>query len=119
MNRTLRNTLLAVSLCMPAAPLWALDTDAMLGGGLGGAVGAAIGSEVGGRDGAIVGSAIGAAAGTAITTDRPYYQPPRRVVEREVYYVPQREVYYYPAKPFPPGRALGHYKHKRKYRYDD
>jgi hypothetical protein len=105
-------------LILAPTPLFAgnLDTDALLGGALGGAVGALFGSELGGRQGAILGSAIGGAAGTALTTrDR----HPR--VRREVIYVdrPVRpEVIYVPAR-HDNGLHRGHYKHKRKYYYDD
>lgn len=55
-------------LSLPLTQVFAVDTDAVVGGAIGGGLGAAVGSELGGREGAIAGSAIGAAVGTAIAT---------------------------------------------------
>jgi len=52
-----------------AVPVYAVDSDAVIGGAIGGGLGAAVGSEVGGKEGAITGSAIGAAIGTAVAAD--------------------------------------------------
>ena len=133
MRITLKTLCVLSLLSTPTA--WALDTNAILGGGVGGAVGAAVGSEVGGRDGAIIGSAIGAAAGTAIGTQGQSSQP----APRPVYTQPQPQPYYnddrysnynpppprystpsYPAPRYVPapkhdnGLHLGQYKQKGK-----
>jgi hypothetical protein len=66
--KRLQAVIFALSL-LPCTSLFAVDSDAVLGGAIGGGVGAAIGSKIGGREGAVVGSGVGAAVGTAIATD--------------------------------------------------
>ena len=100
-----------------------IDTGAVIGGGVGGAVGAAVGSAVGGRTGAVVGGGLGAAAGVAIATHEGDDEPEPRT--REVVYVdsPPEVIYVEPAsmRGHPrhrqhPGLALGHRKHKHKFK---
>jgi hypothetical protein len=86
-----KQILLLVALSAFAAPAFAVDGSAVLGGALGGGTGAAVGSALGGRDGAIIGGAIGGAAGAAIATSgsRQTQVVTREVViEKEVVYVP-------------------------------
>ena len=66
------NKILAACLALSLAPttvVFAVDTDAVIGGAVGGGVGAAVGSEIGGKTGAVVGGAVGAAIGTAVMTN--------------------------------------------------
>jgi len=112
MNKQLATSLLSLSLCI-AAPAFAVDTGAVLGGAIGGGVGAAVGSEVGGREGAIIGGAVGGGVGAAIATKNDGHEH-----EKTVIYVEQ------PRRNGPPGHAYGHrtppghakHKHKHKHR---
>jgi hypothetical protein len=86
-----------------AAPAFAADNKAILGGAIGGGAGAAVGSAVGGTEGAIIGGAIGGAAGAAIATSGSKEKP---VVTQEV--VVEKEVVYRPTRP----QRTGEYKEK-------
>jgi len=113
MNKRLTTSLLSLSLCI-SAPLFAVDTGAVLGGAIGGGIGAAVGSEVGGREGAIIGGAVGGGVGAAIATN-----DDRREHEKTVIYMEQ------PRQNGPPGHAYGHrtptghtkHKHKHKHKH--
>ena len=111
MNKQLTTSLLSLFLCT-AAPVFAVDTGAVLGGAIGGGVGAAVGSEVGGREGAIIGGAVGGGVGAAIGTSDTGHKN-----EKTVIYVEQ------PCQDGPPGHAyghrvlLGHVKHKHKHKH--
>ena len=63
-----KQLVLFVALAAFATPVFAVDTNAVIGGALGGGTGAAVGSAIGGRDGALIGGALGGAAGAAIAT---------------------------------------------------
>jgi len=113
MNKQLTTSLLSLFLCT-AAPVFAVDTGAVLGGAIGGGVGAAVGSEVGGREGAIIGGAVGGGVGAAIGTN-----DDRHKHEKTVIYVEE------PPQDGPPGHAYGHrippghakHKHKHKHKH--
>ena len=89
-----------------AAPVIAVDKNAVIGGALGGGTGAAVGSAIGGRDGAIIGGAIGGAAGAAIATSG---SKDTKVVTKEV--VGEKEVVYVQGH-HDNGLHLGHKKNK-------
>ena len=111
MNKQLTTSLLSLFLCI-AAPAFAVDTGAVLGGAIGGGVGAAVGSEVGGREGAIIGGAVGGGIGAAIATNDNGDEQEKTVIYVET-----------PRQDGPPGHAYGHrippghakHKHKRKH----
>ena len=113
MNKQLTISLLPLFLCI-AAPVFAVDTGAVLGGAIGGGVGAAVGSEVGGREGAIIGGAVGGGVGAAIGTNDDGQKQQKTVI-----YVEQ------PHQDGPPGHAYGHrippghakHKHKHKHKH--
>ena len=97
-----------------AAPAFAVDGGAVLGGAIGGGVGAAVGSEVGGREGAIIGGAVGGGVGAAIGAS-----DDKDKQEKTVIYVEK------PHSHGPPGHAHGHrippghakHKHKHKHKH--
>lgn len=83
-----KQALVFLTLAALAAPVFAVDGGAVLGGAIGGGVGAGVGSAVGGTEGAIIGGAIGGAAGAAIgSSDSPKTVAKETVVEKEVVYV--------------------------------
>lgn len=101
-----KQTFLVLTLAALAAPAFAVDGSAVLGGAIGGGAGAAVGSAVGGRDGAIIGGAIGGGVGAAIGSsgsDKPKVVTKEVVVEKEVVYVNGRH---------DNGLHRGHHKHK-------
>ena len=115
----------------PATAVFAVDTDAVVGGAAGGGLGAAVGSEVGGKTGAVVGAGVGAAVGTAVMADDKDRESRRQTSSNQVQPRPQREVVYVEALPpppriihvyeprygrIPPGHAKHWKKHKKKYR---
>jgi outer membrane lipoprotein SlyB len=106
-----KQTVAFLMLATFAAPAFAVDTNAVLGGAIGGGTGAAVGSALGGRDGAIIGGALGGAAGAAIATSG---SKETKVVTKEV--VVEKEVVYVPTGArgrHDNGLHLGHHKHKR------
>jgi len=86
-----KQILILVALSAFAAPAFAIDGNAVIGGAIGGGTGAAVGSALGGRDGAIIGGALGGAAGAAIATSgsKPATQTREVIVQKEVVYVPE------------------------------
>jgi hypothetical protein len=102
-----KQILVLVALSAFAAPVFAVDGSAVIGGAIGGGTGAAVGSALGGRDGAIIGGAIGGAAGAAIATSGS--KPATQAVTRDV--VVQKEVVYVPAH-HDNGLHRGHHKDK-------
>ena len=101
-----KQILVLVALSAFAAPVFAVDGNAVLGGALGGGAGAAVGSALGGRDGAIIGGALGGAAGAAIATSG---SKQTQVVTKEV--IVEKEVVYVPGR-HDNGLHLGHHKGK-------
>lgn len=101
-----KQILVLAALAVFAAPAFAVDGKAVLGGAIGGGTGAAVGSAIGGRDGAIIGGALGGAAGAAIATSG---SKETKVVTKEV--VIEKEVVYAPAR-HDNGLHLGHHKNK-------
>ena len=81
-------------------PVYAVDSDAVIGGAIGGGLGAAVGSEVGGKEGAIVGGAIGGAVGAAIGAS----DEKETVVVKEKVIVKESE---YEPTGHPPGHSRG------------
>ncbi len=100
-----KQLLIFAALAAFAAPAFAVDGKAVLGGAIGGGAGAAVGSSIGGRDGAIIGGALGGAAGAAIATSG---SRETKVVTKEV--VVEKEVYV-PTR-HDNGLHLGQRKHK-------
>ena len=103
---------LLVALAAFATPVFAVDTNAVIGGALGGGTGAAVGSAIGGRDGAIIGGALGGAAGAAIATSG---SKETKVVTREV--IVEKEVVYVPGR-HDNGLHRGHHKNKHGHHKD-
>lgn len=114
----------------PATAVFAVDTDAVIGGAVGGGVGAAVGSEVGGKTGAVVGGAVGAAVGTAVMTNDDEKSSSSRTPVIHVNPSPKPEEIYAELPPppkviyvqdrhykrVPPGHAK-HWKKHKKYKY--
>ncbi len=100
-----KQILVLAALAAFAAPAFAVDGSAVLGGAIGGGTGAAVGSAIGGRDGAIIGGALGGAAGAAIATSG---SKETKVVTKEV--IIEKEVYV-PIR-HDNGLHRGHYKNK-------
>lgn len=103
---TYTHLLALVALTALAAPAYAVDGKAVLGGAIGGGAGAAVGSSIGGREGAIIGGAIGGAAGAAIATSG---SKETKVVTKEV--IVEKEVVHVKGH-HDNGRHLGQYKNK-------
>ena len=104
-----KQTFLILTLAALAAPAYAVDGGAVLGGAIGGGTGAAVGSAVGGKEGAIIGGAIGGGVGAAIgssDSSKPKVVTKEVVVEKEVVYVQGA-----PAR-HDNGLHRGHYKNK-------
>lgn len=105
---TRKQTLVLFALAALAAPAFAVDGNAVIGGAIGGGTGAAVGSAIGGRDGAIIGGALGGAAGAAIATSG---SKETKVVTKEV--IVEKEVVYVQGR-HDNGLHRGHYKNKHK-----
>ena len=101
-----KHLLVLAALTAFAAPAYAVDGKAVLGGAIGGGAGAAVGSSIGGRDGAIIGGALGGAAGAAIATSG---TKETQVVTREV--IVEKEVIHVKGR-HDNGLHLGHHKNK-------
>jgi outer membrane lipoprotein SlyB len=101
-----KHILVLAALTAFAAPAYAVDGKAVLGGAIGGGTGAAVGSAIGGRDGAIIGGALGGAAGAAIATSG---SKETKVVTKEV--IVEKEVVYVNGR-HDNGLHRGHHKNK-------
>jgi hypothetical protein len=107
-----KQILILVALAAFAAPAFAADTKAIIGGAIGGGAGAGVGSALGGQSGAIIGGALGGAAGAAIATSD--NKTTTNVVAREV--IVEKEVVYVnnDRHPSDNGRHRGHHKNKHR-----
>ncbi len=112
---------LGLAMAALAAPAYAADTNAVIGGAIGGAAGAAIGHEVGGREGAIIGGAIGGGAGAAVGSNQ---TRERVIVQERVVHVDGRHDNGLHLGHYKNGKARKHHrkhhrKNSRKHRHDD
>lgn len=107
-----KQILILVALTAFAAPAFAADTKAIIGGAIGGGAGAGVGSALGGQSGAIIGGALGGAAGAAIATSG--NKTTTNVVTKEV--IVEKEVVYVnnDRHPSDNGRHRGHHKNKHR-----
>lgn len=108
-----KHILVLIALAALAAPAFAADTKAIVGGAIGGGAGAGVGSALGGQSGAIIGGALGGAAGAAIATSG-NKTTTTNVVTREV--LVEKEVVYVnnDRHPGDNGRHRGHHKNKHR-----